>query len=101
VIISGGSNIYPREVEEVLLTHPAVSEVAVIGVPDREWGEVVCAHVVTTGTPVSTDELVAHCREHLAGFKRPRIVVFTEALPKNAAGKVVKRELRARMEDTR
>ncbi len=95
VIITGGSNVYPREVEEVLLTHPAVREVAVIGRPDAEWGESVCAFVVAEpGEPADPAELIAHCRGQLASFKKPKEIVFVEALPKGAAGKVLKRELR-------
>ncbi|MCA2255999.1 AMP-binding protein [Mycobacterium intracellulare] len=95
VIISGGSNIYPREVEEALIGHPAVAEAAVIGLPDREWGESVCAMVVPcNGAALSDDELRTHCSIHLASFKRPRQFVIVDSLPKNAAGKVLKRELR-------
>ena len=102
VIISGGTNIYPREVEEVLLAHPAVSEVAVIGEPDDEWGERVTAFVVAAppaadGTAKTTDpeeELDAFCREHMARFKRPRRYRFVSSLPKNAYGKVLKTALR-------
>ncbi len=95
VIITGGSNVYPREVEEVLLTHPGVSEVAVIGRPDPEWGESVCAFVVVEpGEPADPAELIAHCRGQLASFKKPKEIVFVDALPKSAAGKILKRELR-------
>jgi fatty-acyl-CoA synthase len=93
VIITGGSNVYPREVEEVLLTHPLVREAAVVGVPDPEWGESVRAFVVTTGNPAPAD-LIQHCRERLASFKKPREVILVTELPKNAAGKILKRELR-------
>lgn len=93
VIITGGSNVYPREVEEVLLTHPAVGEAAVVGVPDPEWGESVRAFVVAAGAPTS-DELILHCRDRLASFKKPREVIFVSELPKNATGKILKRELR-------
>jgi long-chain acyl-CoA synthetase len=93
LIISGGSNIYPREVEEVLLTHPAVSEVSVIGRPDREWGEVVVAYVVGQAAPAELDAL---CLAHIARFKRPKDYVFVAALPKNNYGKILKTELRAR-----
>jgi acyl-CoA synthetase (AMP-forming)/AMP-acid ligase II len=93
VIITGGSNVYPREVEEVLLTHPAVREVAVVGVPDPEWGESVRAFVVAAGDP-TPGELVQYCRERLASFKKPRAVILVTELPKNAAGKILKRELR-------
>jgi long-chain acyl-CoA synthetase len=92
LIISGGSNIYPREVEEVLQTHGAVSEVSVIGRPDREWGEVVVAYVVGTAAPAELDAL---CLAHIARFKRPKEYVFVDALPKNNYGKILKTELRA------
>ncbi|MEZ3161355.1 AMP-binding protein [Microbacterium sp. BWT-B31] len=95
VIISGGENIYPAEVEAVLATHPAVADVAVVGRPDDTWGEVPAAFVVLKpGADVSADELVALCREQLAGYKRPKHVEFIEAVPRNTLGKVLKRELR-------
>ena len=93
LIISGGSNIYPREVEEVLLTHPAVREVSVIGRPDADWGEAVVAYVVGTATLAELDAL---CLSHIARFKRPKDYVFVDALPKNNYGKILKTELRAR-----
>lgn len=93
VIITGGSNVYPREVEEVLLVHQAVREAAVVGVPDPEWGESVRAFVVVDGAP-DPDDLIRHCRDRLASFKKPSEVVFVPELPKNAAGKILKRELR-------
>ncbi|PTQ54438.1 MAG: O-succinylbenzoic acid--CoA ligase [Hydrogenibacillus schlegelii] len=97
MIISGGNNIYPREVEEVMLRHPAVQEVCVFGVPDPEWGEAVKAVVVLKpGHAATEEELIAFCREHLASYKKPRSVEFVEELPKNAYGKVLKRELRDR-----
>jgi long-chain acyl-CoA synthetase len=92
MIISGGSNIYPREVEEVLLRHGRVREVSVIGRPDREWGEVVVAYVVGEA-PVG--ELDALCLNSIARFKRPKDYVFVDALPKNNYGKILKTELRA------
>ena len=96
LIISGGSNIYPREVEEVLLTAPGVAEVSVVGAPDPEWGEVVVAFVVAApGTVVNAQQLDAHCIEHIARFKRPKRYEFVDALPKNNYGKVLKTELRA------
>lgn len=96
VVISGGSNIYPREVEEVLLTHPAVAEACVLGAPDAEWGEVVLAFVVAApGAAPDAAALDAHCLAQLARFKRPKRYVFVEALPKNSYGKVLKRALRA------
>jgi long-chain acyl-CoA synthetase len=92
LIISGGSNIYPREVEEVLLSHGAVREVSVIGRPDREWGEVVVAYVVGEA---SATELDALCLARIARFKRPKDYVFVEGLPKNNYGKILKTDLRA------
>jgi long-chain acyl-CoA synthetase len=94
LIVSGGSNIYPREVEEVLLLHPGVAEASVVGRPDAEWGEVVVAFVVARGAPPATGELDRLCLAHIARFKRPREYRFVEALPKNAYGKVVKTRLR-------
>ena len=95
VIISGGSNIYPREVEEVLLLHPQVREVAVIGRHDAEWGEVVIAFLVAgEGGPVEDAALDALCLDHIARFKRPKVYQWVEALPKNSYGKVLKTELR-------
>lgn len=95
VIISGGTNIYPREVEEVLLRHPAVEEVSVIGTADPEWGEAVTAVVVTRpGQAVDRAMLDAICLDHIARFKRPKHYVFVDQLPKNATGKVLKNELR-------
>ncbi len=93
VIISGGANIYPREVEEVLLKHGKVREVSVIGRPDGEWGEVVVAYVVGEAP---TTELDALCLAEIARFKRPKDYVFVDALPKNNYGKILKTELRAR-----
>jgi long-chain acyl-CoA synthetase len=96
VIISGGTNIYPREVEEVLLTHAAVEEVAVVGTPDPEWGEVVVAFVVSrAGASASEAELDSLCIESIARFKRPKRYLFVDQLPKNGTGKVLKRELQA------
>jgi long-chain acyl-CoA synthetase len=96
LIISGGSNIYPREVEEVLLQHPAVREVAVIGEPDADWGETVLAVVaLKAGADVSPGELDALCLSQIARFKRPKRYQFVDELPKNPTGKILKRELRA------
>lgn len=94
VVISGGSNIYPREVEEVLLTHPGVTEAAVVGAPDPDWGEIVVAFIVGTADP---DDLDAHLLNHIARFKRPKRYEFVAELPKNSYGKVLKRDLRARI----
>ena len=95
LIISGGSNIYPREVEEVLLRHPAVAEASVVGRPDANWGETVVAFVVAApGTACDPAALDAHCLDHIARFKRPKDYRFVEALPKNNYGKVLKTALR-------
>ena len=95
LIISGGSNIYPREIEEVLLLHPGIKEAAVIGEPDPEWGEAVVAVVVSTsGHQADEKDLDFFCLERIARFKRPKRYVFVDELPKNATGKVLKRELR-------
>ena len=94
MIISGGLNVYPAEVEAALHDHPGVAEAAVIGVPDREWGERVRAFVaLRAGAAVGADDLRAHCRARLAGPKIPRDFVFLDALPRNPTGKVLKREL--------
>jgi malonyl-CoA/methylmalonyl-CoA synthetase len=93
LIISGGFNVYPREVEDVLTEHPAVAEVAVVGTPSEEWGEVVTAFIVPRGSPVNEHELVSWVSGRLASFKRPRLWHFVEALPRNAMGKVVRSEL--------
>ena len=94
VIISGGSNIYPREVEEALLSHPGVAEAAVVGQADPEWGEVVVAFVVRADNDgCSAANLDAHCLDRIARFKRPKTYVFVDQLPKNNYGKVLKREL--------
>lgn len=99
LIISGGSNIYPREVEEVLLRHPGIAEVSVIGEPDRDWGETVIAFVVgRDGVPAAdTAEMDALCLQHLARFKRPKRYIRLAALPKNNYGKVLKTALRQRL----
>jgi long-chain acyl-CoA synthetase len=95
MIISGGSNIYPREIEEVLLTHPAVLEAAVVGRPHAEWGEEVVAFVVgRPGANVSAGDLDRLCLDNIARFKRPKGYRFVAALPKNNYGKVLKTELR-------
>jgi acyl-CoA synthetase (AMP-forming)/AMP-acid ligase II len=95
VVITGGSNVYPREVEEVLLRHRDVSEACVVGAPHSEWGEIVVAFIVRApGRVVETEELDAHCNDNIARFKRPKRYVFVDTLPKNNYGKVLKRELR-------
>ena len=94
LIISGGTNVYPREIEEVLAGHADVVESAVVGEPDPVWGETVAAHVVLApGAVLDADALEAHCRDQLAGYKIPRRWYAVEALPRNAGGKVLKREL--------
>ncbi|WP_418317644.1 AMP-binding protein [Piscinibacter sakaiensis] len=93
LVVSGGSNIYPREVEEALLMHPGVAEVSVIGRPDPEWGEVIVAYVVRSGA-VDAAALDAFCVEHIARFKRPKHYRFVDELPKNNYGKVLKTALR-------
>lgn len=105
VIISGGSNIYPREVEEALLSHPGVAEVAVVGRAHPDWGEEVVAFVVVepgsgegVGTVADEAALDRHCLERIARFKRPKAYIFVPALPKNSYGKVLKTALRARLE---
>ena len=96
MIVSGGENVYPIEVESVLAGHPAVADVAVFGVPDDRWGEAVRAAVVLRpGGEVTEAELIEWTRERLAGFKRPRAIAFVEAIPRNPSGKILKRELRA------
>jgi len=95
MIVSGGENIYPREVEEVLARHPAVREVAVFGVPDPQWGEAIKAVVVLReGVSVEADELIAFCKDHIASYKKPKSIDFVDELPKSNYGKLLKRELR-------
>ena len=94
MIIRGGFNVYPREIEEVLMTHPAVSLAAVIGVPHESHGEEIKAFVILNdGADVTEDELVAWGKEQMAAYKYPRIVEFVDALPMTATGKILKREL--------
>ena len=100
LVISGGSNIYPREVEEALLTHPDVQEVSVIGTPDPEWGEIVVAFVVAQSNAPTPAELDQICTSLIARFKKPKRYVFVPTLPKNNYGKVLKTELRAQLQQT-
>ncbi|MEZ5215717.1 MAG: AMP-binding protein [Ilumatobacteraceae bacterium] len=96
MVISGGLNIYPREIEEMLLTHPAVAEACVFGVPDEKWGEAVTAHIVARpGTELGEDDLRAFLAERLAGFKKPKRYVFVDALTKTVYGKIDKKAIRA------
>lgn len=95
MVISGGVNIYTKEVESVLYNHPAVLEAAIIGLPDDEWGEIVTAAVVLKpGMQASAEDLIEHCRKFLASYKKPKQVHFLGELPKNPSGKILKRELR-------
>jgi long-chain acyl-CoA synthetase len=95
MIVSGGENVYPAEVENVLMKHPDVADVAVIGVPDERWGEAVKAIVVKAeGASSTAEDLISFCREHLAGYKLPKSVEFADVLPRNPSGKLLKRELR-------
>ncbi|WP_375491864.1 AMP-binding protein [uncultured Jatrophihabitans sp.] len=94
VIISGGENVSSIEVEDALMSHDAVKEVAVIGVPDEKWGELVTALVVTDGSDVTGEQLIKHCREELAGYKCPKRVEFVDELPRTATGKLQKFKLR-------
>ncbi len=95
MLVSGGFNVYPREVETVIAQHPAVYEVCVVGVPDDHWGEAVKAVVVLRqGAQASADELMRFCEGRLAGFKRPRSVDFTAQLPKNSNGKLSRKDVR-------
>jgi acyl-CoA synthetase (AMP-forming)/AMP-acid ligase II len=95
MIVSGGENIYPAEIEAVLAGHPDVADVAVIGVPDDEWGEAVKAVIVArAGSPLTDETLIEWSRDKLAGYKRPRSVDFADSLPRNPSGKLLKRDLR-------
>ncbi|MDQ3989477.1 MAG: long-chain-fatty-acid--CoA ligase [Actinomycetota bacterium] len=95
MIISGGENIFPAEIERVLAEHPSVADLAVIGVPDDTWGEAPLAVVVAADSAVVDEAaLISYCREHLAGFKCPRSVVVVDGLPRNPTGKILKRDLR-------
>jgi fatty-acyl-CoA synthase/long-chain acyl-CoA synthetase len=96
MIISGGENVYPAEVENAVFSHPDIADVAVIGVPDEKWGEAVKACVVLKpGKSLSEAEVIAHARAHIAGYKCPKSVDFIAVLPRNPSGKVLRRELRA------
>ena len=98
MVVSGGVNIYSKEIEGVLYRHPAVLEAAVIGLPDEEWGELVTAVISTRpGHDVTGQELIDYCSESMAGYKKPRKVLFLDELPKNPSGKILKRVLREKL----
>jgi acyl-CoA synthetase (AMP-forming)/AMP-acid ligase II len=101
MIVSGGENVFPREVEDLLADHEAVEEVAVIGVEDDEFGQRLKAFVVIrSGAEVSHSDLTAHVKANLASYKSPREIEFLDELPRNATGKVLKRDLHARDKET-
>ena len=95
MIISGGENVYPAEVEDAVYSHPAVDDVAVVGVPDEKWGEAIKAFVVVKeGVEVTADEIIDFTRTRIAKFKCPKTIDFIDVLPRNATGKILRRELR-------
>jgi acyl-CoA synthetase (AMP-forming)/AMP-acid ligase II len=95
MIITGGENVYPKETEDVLYTHPAVQECAVVSAPDEKWGERVQAVVVLKdGFTVSKEELINHCKERLAGYKCPKDIEFWNELPKTSIGKILRRDVK-------
>jgi acyl-CoA synthetase (AMP-forming)/AMP-acid ligase II len=97
MIITGGFNVYPSEVEQVIWSHPAVQDCAVIGVPDAQWGEAVKAVVeLNAGQRVGADDLIALCKDKLGPVKAPKSVDFVDALPRSPVGKVLKKDLRAK-----
>jgi fatty-acyl-CoA synthase len=100
MIVSGGENIYPREIEELLYHHPKIQDGAVIGIPDPMWGESVKAFVVLkNGEPMKEEEVIEYCKSHLASYKKPKTVEFMESLPRNPSGKVLKTLLREQSRD--
>ena len=93
--ISGGENVYPAEVENIIYQIPEIAEAAVIGIPNEQWGEVgIAAVVLKKGLEITGNEIIDHCKNHLAKFKVPNNVEFLEKLPRNATGKVLKREIK-------
>jgi acyl-CoA synthetase (AMP-forming)/AMP-acid ligase II len=95
MIVSGGENIYPREVEEVIIRHPSVADVAVIGIPHPKWGETVKAFVVPRqGQEIDEKEVIEFCKTYLASYKKPTIVAFVPEIPRNPSGKALKRLLK-------
>ena len=100
MIIRGGENIAPAEVEAVLYSHPGIDEAAVIGIPDVEWGQRVAAVVVPRpGVTLSADEVAEFCRQRLASFKKPEVIHFLDALPKNPMGKILRKDLRTQLSE--
>ncbi|MBJ7472786.1 MAG: acyl-CoA synthetase, partial [Solirubrobacteraceae bacterium] len=93
MIVSGGENVFPAEVEALLVSHPSVLESAVIGVEDEEFGQRLRAYIVASGEPVTQEELQAFVRNNLARYKVPREVIFLDEIPRNQMGKILKREL--------
>jgi long-chain acyl-CoA synthetase len=97
MVVTGGYNVYSKEVEQALARHPGIADAAVVGVPDELYGEALAAFVqLRPGVRLEKRAIVDHCRAHLAGYKKPRHVVFVESLPRNSLGKVLKAELRKR-----
>ena len=97
MIVSGGENIYPREIEEVLFRHPAIADVAIVGIPDSIWGESVKAFIVLKhGKMIDEQEVIDFCKGHLASYKKPKAVEFISSIPKSASGKPLKRLLKER-----
>jgi acyl-CoA synthetase (AMP-forming)/AMP-acid ligase II len=100
MVVSGGENIYPREIEEVLIRHPAIADVAVVGVPDPAWGESVKAFVVLReGRFINEQEVTDFCKKFLAGYKKPKTVAFVPLIPRNPSGKALKRVLKEKREN--
>ena len=97
MIISGGFNVYPFELESVLQEHPAIIDAAVFGIPDEQWGEAVCAQVVLgQGMKASEEEIIAFMKQNLASYKKPKKIEFVDQIPRTLTGKILKRELRAK-----
>jgi acyl-CoA synthetase (AMP-forming)/AMP-acid ligase II len=100
MIITGGENVYPAEVEAVLIEHPGVADVAVIGLPDATWGEAVTAVIIPGSDPPGLEELRAFARTRLAGYKTPRQLVVVPEIPRTASGKILKHQLKAGLDGT-
>jgi fatty-acyl-CoA synthase len=100
MIVSGGENIYPREIEEVIIRHPSVADVAVIGIPHPTWGETVKAFIaLREGHSLDEAEVIDYCKKHLASYKKPTAVAFVPDIPRNPSGKALKRLLREEDQD--